>query len=468
MKRVLAFDFGASSGRAILFGYDGQRIKAEELHRFDNVPVKKNGTLYWDFPALMSELLTGIEKAVNAGGFDSIGIDTWGVDFGLLNEKGELIENPVHYRDSRTDGIPEEVFSIIPKEKLYEKTGIQFMNFNTIFQLFYVNTRTPELYGKAKTLLLMPDLMAYHLTGVMKAERTIASTTQLTDARTKDWSDEIISSLGLNRALFPEIIDSGTEYGKLKPELARKFGIDPVPVIAVCCHDTASAIFSVPANGHPLYLSCGTWSLLGTLSDTPVLTSDSMNANFTNETGYDGVTRYLRNIMGLWIINECRREWKKTRDIGFSEIVDEAEKITSNNFIIEVDDDAFMRPDGMPERIQQYCMAKYGKAPRSIGEIARCVYESLCVRYRDTINMLSCVTGNKYDTLYVVGGGCKAEYLCRKIAEVCHIKVSAGPVEATAIGNAIVQFIASGALENNEKLKTLIKDSFDVVEYLSN
>lgn len=465
MKRVLAFDFGASSGRAILFGYDDNRITAEELHRFDNVPVNKNGTLSWDFPALMRELYVGMEKATKAGGFDSIGIDTWGVDFGLLDQNGELIENPVHYRDSRTEGIAEEVFSIIPKKELYEKTGIQFMNFNTVFQLFYVKTRRPELYAKAEKLLLMPDLMAYFLTGAIKAERTIASTTQLTDAKTKDWSDEIISALEFKRELFPQIIDSGTEYGKLKPELAEKLGVKSVPVIAVCCHDTASAIFSVPANGHPLYLSCGTWSLLGTLSDTPVLSEESMSANFTNETGYGCSTRYLRNIMGLWIINECRREWKKTRDISFSEIVDAAEKVSENRFIIDVDDDLFMRPDGMPQRIQKYCLNKYGEKPETIGEIARCVYESLCVRYRESIELLSRVTGNAYDTFYVVGGGCKAEYLCRKIADVCKIKVSAGPVEATAIGNALVQFIALGTLKNDDKLKKLIKDSFDIIEY---
>lgn len=465
MKRVLAFDYGASSGRAILFSLNGDTIHAKELHRFDNVPVKKGGTLYWDFPALMNELFIGIEKAVADGGFDSIGIDTWGVDFGLIDKNGDLLENPVHYRDSRTDTMPDEVFSILPKNKLYSLTGIQMMSFNTVFQLYYVKKYKSDLYNCADKLLLIPDLMAYFLTGKMYAERTIASTTQLTDAVTKNWSDEIIDALGFRRSLFPEIIDSGSEYGMLKPELCRKFGIDPVPVIAVCCHDTASAIFSVPAEGTPLYLSCGTWSLLGTLSDKPILSEDSLKANFTNETGYGGVTRYLKNIMGLWIINECRREWKKSRDVSFNEIVEEAKKIDNNKFVIDVDDDAFLKPDDMPQRIMSYCMKKYEDAPRTMGKIARCVYESLCLRYREVIAALSSVTGKKYDTLYVVGGGCKAEYLCEMIASVCKLKVSAGPVEATAVGNALVQFIALKALDNDKRLKKLIKQNFDIKEY---
>ena len=465
MKRVLSFDFGASSGRAIMFSYDGKIICAKELHRFDNVPYRQDGTLYWDFPALMNELFIGMEKAVADGGFESIGIDTWGVDFGLLDKNGVLIENPVHYRDSRTDTMPDEVFSILPKNRLYGKTGIQIMPFNTIFQLYYVKKYKPELYDRADKLLLIPDLMAYFLTGKMHAERTIASTTQLTDAATKDWSEVIIDALGFKRSLFPDIIDSGSEYGMLKDDICKKLGINSVPVIAVCCHDTASAIFSVPANGHPLYLSCGTWSLLGTLSDNPILSEESMAANFTNETGYGGVTRYLKNIMGLWIINECRREWKKSRDVSFSQIVDEAKKISRNEFIIDVDDDAFLKPDNMPERIKDYCVKKYGDAPRTMGEIARCVYESLCVRYREVISALSSVTDKKYDTLYVVGGGCKAEYLCEMISSVCKIKVSAGPVEATAIGNALVQFIALKVFDNGEHLKNLIKKSFDIKEY---
>ncbi len=466
MKRVLAFDYGASSGRAILFTYDGERILADEIHRFDNTPVRIDGTLCWDFDALKNELFTGIKKGVEAGGFDSIGIDTWGVDFGLLDKDGNLISTPVHYRDERTQGMPEEVFSIIPKEEIYSITGIQTMDFNTLFQLHYLNTYQRELLEKTDKFLLIPDLFAYYLTGAKKAEKTIASTTQLMDAKTKEWSFKLIDKLNLPRSIFPEIIDSGNSYGLLSDELCAQFGIKPVPVVAVCCHDTASAIFSVPSSGEPLYLSCGTWSLLGTLSTLPVLSKESMQANFTNETGFDGVTRYLKNIMGLWIINECRREWKKSNpSLSFGEIVAQAQKVAENKFIIDVDDDAFLRPDGMPERIQAYCQDKYGSAPESMGEIARCVYESLCYKYKQVISALEKVSGNKYREFFVVGGGAKAEYLCKMIASVCGIKVYAGPVEATAIGNALVQFIYLNAVESDDGLKELIKTSFEVKIY---
>lgn len=465
MKRVLAFDYGASSGRAILFTHDGNIIDAEEIYRFDNIPVKKNGTLYWDFDALLGALEKGISVAAAKGGFDSIGIDTWGVDFGLLDENGVLIDSPVHYRDSRTDTMPDEVFRIIPKNELYSLSGVQIQPFNTIFQLHYVKNYRPDLYSKAKTMLLMPDLLAYFLTGKIAAERTIASTTGLTDAVTKDWCNEIIDRLGFDKSLFPEIIESGKSYGNLKPEIADKYGIPSVPVIAVCCHDTASAIFSVPATGNPLYLSCGTWSLLGTLTNAPVVTEAGFNTNFTNETGYGKTTRYLKNIMGLWIINECRREWNKTGKISFSEIVEAAKSVDKNDYVIDVDDAAFLKPDGMPEKIRAYCTDKYGSAPSTIGEIARCVYESLCLRYKQTIDEIQSATGKIYDTFYVVGGGCKAEYLCRMIASCCGIKVSAGPVEATAIGNALVQFISLGVEKNDDNLKKRIADNFDIKVY---
>ncbi len=465
MKRVLSFDYGASSGRAILFTHDGNNIAAEEIYRFDNIPVKKDGTLYWDFDSLIRALNQGISVAAEKGGFDSIGIDTWGVDFGLLDENGVLIDSPVHYRDARTDNIPDEVFRIIPKNELYSLAGVQIQPYNTIFQLYYVKNYRPDLYEKTAKILLMPDLLAYFLTGKIAAERTIASTTGLTDAVTKDWSDEIIDRLGFDKSLFPDIIESGESYGNLKPEIANKYGIPSVPVIAVCCHDTASAIFSVPAAGSPLYLSCGTWSLLGTLTDMPVVTEAGFEANFTNETGYGKTTRYLKNIMGLWIINECRREWNKTRNISFSEIVDAAKSVANNDYIIDVDDATFLKPDDMPEKIRAYCMDKYGSAPFSVGEIARCVYESLCVRYKQTIEEIQSAAGTIYDTFYVVGGGCKAEYLCQMIASRCGIKVSAGPVEATAIGNALVQFIALGIEKNDDNLKNRIADNFDIKVY---
>ncbi|MDR0426749.1 MAG: rhamnulokinase [Clostridiales bacterium] len=466
MKKVLAFDYGASSGRAILFTYDNGRVDSTEIHRFENVPITKGDTLYWDFDRLTDALFTGIKKGVEAGGFDSIGIDTWGVDFGLLDAAGRLLDTPVHYRDKRTDDMPPAVFGLVDKRRIYDRTGIQTMNFNTIFQLFYLKTHEPELYGAAEAFLFMPDLFAYLLTGAKYAERTIASTSQLLNVRTKEWDAELIDALGLKASLFPPLLDSGARYGTVSKAIQDKTGCPPVPVVAVCCHDTASAVFSVPAkHKNPLFLSSGTWSLLGVELDEPVLSDGSFAADCTNETGYGKSTRYLKNIMGMWIINECRREWKKTAPISFDEIVGQA-KASKGGFYIDVNDELFAKPGDMPQKIQAYCHARGAAVPKTCGDIARCVYDSLVVKYGEVIKTVSALTNKRFDTLYIVGGGCKNEYLSGLIAKALRIRVSAGPVEATAIGNAFVQLITLGCIDSWEQARALIAESFDVKEFI--
>lgn len=462
--RVLAFDYGASSGRAILFTFDGKKLSAEEVYRFENVPVREGGFLRWDYDLLRGALVSGLREAAIRGPLDAVGIDTWGVDFGLLGEDGTLLEYPVHYRDEAVSNIPDEVFSLIPRERLYSITGIQTLPFNTIFRLYHLKKYRPEVYARTKKFLFMPDLLAYELTGRVAAERTVASTSQLIDAATGEWSGEIISALGLDRNIFPPIAETGGVYGYIRPGIADESGLGRVPVIAVCGHDTASAVLSVPATGSPLYISCGTWSLLGTVLERPLLTAESERANFTNETGYGGTIRYLKNIMGLWLINECRRSLSREREVSFDELAREAAGAT-RRFIIDPDDPAFLAPDDMVAAIGAYCRERYGDEPRSAGEIAACVYGSLCESYRGHIATLERLTGRRFGEIFVVGGGCNAAALMQSIADVCGLTVHAGPTEATAIGNALAQLVSLGALKAGDGLKALVSDCFEVKTY---
>lgn len=466
-NRVLCFDYGASSGRAMLCAYENGKINLEEIHRFDNTPVNLNGTLYWDFLRLFQEMKTGIIKAKLAGGFDSVGIDTWGVDFGCIDACGNLISNPVHYRDKRTDGIMEEVFKIIPKEKIYDITGVQFLQFNTIYQLFYMSRFEKETLEKTAKIVMIPDLFAYYLTGTIACERTIASTSQLLAANTSDWDKVLLEKLGLNASLFPKIIDSGSCYGNLNKTICNELDCDPVPVYAVCCHDTASAVLSVPTvSDNPAYISCGTWSLLGTELEKPLITKSGFAAQYTNEIGYGKSVRYLKNIMGLWIINECRRDFMKSGiNVGYSEIANLASRCEGKKYIIDVDDKVFLKPDDMPKKIVDYCKRKYGSSPETVGEIARCVYDSLSVKYAESLKKLSELTGKKFDTLYMIGGGCNAELLCRLTADECKIRVSAGPSEATVIGNAAAQFLATKQIKDVKTAREIISKSFDLKQY---
>ncbi len=464
---VLCFDFGATSARGMLCTLKGNKIELSEVHRFDNTPVKKDGVLYWDLDTLFAEMKTGIKKAAETAEFDSIGIDTWGVDFALLDENDNIIEKPVHYRDTRTDGIMDEVFAKVGKQYMYDRTGIQFMQFNTVFQLYYLKTRKPELLARAKKFIMMPNLFSFLLTGKVSCEKSIASTSHMLNAKSGEWDRELIEKVGLDFSLFPEIVKSGTVNGYVKDDVCRELNIKSVPVFNVCGHDTASAVAAVPSNKKfPAYISCGTWSLLGTELESPVLTRESFELNYTNESGYNDTIRYLKNIMGLWIINECRRNWRDGgTSLSYAEIMELAHKEEKDKFIIDVDDDAFLKPERMPEKISDYLFSRGQGRPASVAQTARCVYDSLAKKYSEEIEKLELLTGRKFDCLHIIGGGCNADLLCRETARECGIPVYAGPSEATVLGNAAVQLIAGGYLKNISQAREVIKDSFDIKVY---
>lgn len=469
MKKVLSFDFGASSGRAMLASYENGKIEMAEIHRFSNDPVSVNGRMYWDVLRLFFEIKTGITKAVNAGGFDAIGIDTWGVDFGLINKKGELIGNPFHYRDQRTKGIPDKIFSeIISKEDLYHRAGMQFMHFNTIYQLMYLKYNEPELLAQADKFLMMPDLFAYFLTGEMKEEASIASTSNLLNPTTKDWDFELIEKLGLDKKLFAPIVKSGSIYGYLSDEICNELGCKKVPVVAVCSHDTASAVAATPTSAEDfVYISCGTWSLFGIESKTPFLSDEAYKADFTNEGGFDGTIRFLKNIMGLWLIQESRRQWRREGiEVGFDTL--EKEALASEPFkcFINVDDPMFETAGNLPKRVLEFCEKTGQYVPETRGEIMRCIYQSLAMKYKHTYNMLSDFTKREYKSINILGGGIKDKLLCRLTADATGATVFAGPTEATVMGNIAVAFYALGEIADFKELRKTVANSTDLKEYI--
>ena len=465
--RVLAFDFGASSGRAMLCRWDGDSIQMEEIHRFSNDPVEVNGTLYWDVLRLLHEIKQGLLKAKQAGGFDSIGIDTWGVDFGLLDKDGYLLENPVHYRDARTQGILEKAFRLLPKERFYEITGNQFMEFNTVFQLLALKEQRPALLEQADTLLLMPDLFAYLLTGNKAAEYSAVSTTQLMDARKREWSQEILDALGLPASILPNIVPTGTPAGTLAPKLCEELGLEPVPVIAVAGHDTQSAMAAVPAETAPFaFVSCGTWSLMGTELMEPVIDEQSFACDITNEGGYANRASFLKNITGLWLIQESRRQWMREgiqRSYYDMEMLARAEK----PFLcfIDPDDPVFTPAGNIPRRVREFCRKTGQPVPETDGQVIRCIYESLAMKYAVTLDLLRSCTGETYDALYVVGGGTKDTMLCQMAADSCGMPVSGGPAEATVLGNVLVQLLAKGEIATLEQGREIIRKMPDIRRY---
>ncbi len=469
MKKVLSFDFGASSGRAMLASFENGKIEMTEIHRFSNDPVTVNGRMYWDVLRLFFEIKTGITKAVNAGGFDAIGIDTWGVDFGLINKKGELIGNPFHYRDQRTKEIPERIFNeIISKEELYHRAGMQFMHFNTIYQLMYLKYNEPELLAQADKFLMMPDLFAYFLTGEMKEEASIASTSNLLNPNTKDWDFELIEKLGLDKKLFAPIVKSGSVYGYLSDGICAELGCKKVPVVAVCSHDTASAVAATPASTDDfVYISCGTWSLFGIESKIPFLSDEAYKADFTNEGGFDGTIRFLKNIMGLWLIQESRRQWRREgTEVGFDTL--EKEALASEPFkcFINVDDPMFETAGNLPKRVLEFCEKTGQYVPKNRGEIMRCIYQSLAMKYKHTYNMLSDFTKRDYKSINILGGGIKDKLLCRLTADATGATVLAGPTEATVMGNIAVAFYALGEIADFKEIRKTVANSTDLKEYI--
>lgn len=467
--KVLAFDFGASSGRAILGIYDGSRLTIEEVHRFSNDPVEINGSLYWDTLRLFYEIKQGILKCVQQGHKDiaSIGVDTWGVDYGLLDEQGNLLGNPYHYRDKRTDGMMEKIFELIPREELYSRTGIEFMWFNTILQLYSMKYSSSPLLREAKTLLLTPDLFNYFLTGVKASEYSIASTTQLMDAVSGTWSGEIIKRLGLPEEIFTDIVQPGTVIGTLTEDICKELGVPAVKVTAVAGHDTQSAIASVPAGDEDfVFISCGTWSLMGVETDSPVINEKSSALGFTNEGGVGRKITMLKNIMGLWLVQECKRQWEKEGEkVSFAELEAMADKAEPFISFIDPGHHSFISPGNMPERIREFCRNTNQKVPGTKGEIVRCIAQSLAMKYRMTVESLEELLGKDLPVIHMVGGGIKDRMLCRFTANSTARNVVAGPVEATSIGNLMVQVMALGGVGNLSEIRRTVEVSFPTEVY---
>ena len=465
--RALAFDFGASSGRAIIGHFDGEKITLEEVHRFSNDPVRVNGTLYWDVLRLFHEIQQGLTSAKNAGGFDSVGIDTWGVDFGLLDEKGRLLENPVHYRDQRTQGMIEEAFRTMDRKTLYGHTGIQFMELNTLFQLLAIQKYHPDLLERAQTMLFMPDLLSYMLTGVKTTEYSIATTSQMIDLKTRDWCADILDKFRLPRRLFQTIVPSGTVIGKLSDEVCAECGVPGADVIAVCGHDTQSALTAVPSGEKDFaFLSSGTWSLFGTELEQPIVNETTEELNFTNEGGYDSAIGFLKNITGLWLIQESRRHWKRAgEDYSYADLEKLALAAEPFRCFIDPDEPSFGLPGDIPGRVRDYCARTGQYVPQTVGEVMRCIYESLAMKYRQTFAKLRESTGKDYPVLHVIGGGTKDTLLCRMTANACDRTVKAGPIEATVLGNLAVQLMAKGAIRDIAEARRIVAASEPVTTY---
>ncbi len=468
MKKILSFDFGASSGRAMLSTFDGEKIEIREIHRFSNDTVILHGTMYWDVLRLFFEIKTGITKAVNDGGFDAIGIDTWGVDFGMLDKNGKLLSNPVHYRDARTEGMPEEVFKIISKDDLYKLTGTQTMRINTIYQLMALKLKEPELLERTDKILLMPNLFAYMLTGEMKNEESIPSTTNLYDPYKRDWNFDLIKKLGLPEHIFAPIVEGGSVYGMLSDEICEELGCDKVPVIAVCGHDTASAVAATPSDSDDfVYISCGTWSLFGIENETPIISDEAAKSNFTNEGGYNGTTRFLKNIMGLWLIQESRRQWKREgEDVSFNQLEQEALAAEPFKCFVDVDDPMFEAAGNLPKRVQKFCEQTGQYVPKTRGEIMRCIYQSLAMKYKYTFNALNELGDREYKRINILGGGIKDTLLCRLTADACNAEVLAGPSEATVMGNIAVAYTSLGLIKDLKDIRRVVSNSTELKQYL--
>ena len=446
---VAAVDLGASGGRVMVGQVSARQLELHEAHRFPNVPVSVLGTLHWDILRLYRGVLDGLRAAARTFDLASVGIDGWGVDYGLLDSAGALLGNPVHYRDTRTQGVIAEVLAKIPAEELYATTGVQQLPINTIYQLAAA-ARTPQL-SAARTLLLIPDLLAYWLTGEIGAELTNASTTQLYDVRARSWAVGLMERAGLPARLFPALRQPGTVIGDLRPEIAGQPGLAvlraPLPVIAVGSHDTASAVVSVPAQGRDFgYISCGTWSLVGMELDRPVLTADSQAANFTNEAGVDGTIRYLRNVMGLWLLQESVRTWADAgQPADLAALLTEAARVPPLRAVVNPDDPVFLPPGDMPARIAEVARRTGQRPPGDPPEIVRCILDSLALAYRSAIRQVQELSGHHVDTVHIVGGGARNALLCQLTADACGLPVVAGPAEAAALGNILVQARSLGA-----------------------
>ncbi len=462
-KCKLAVDIGASNGRIIAGYMEEGKLKIEEIHRFPNRMEYKNGHYCWNVDRLFAEIKEGIKKCPDKG-FDpeSIGIDTWGVDFVLLDGNDQLLTDAVAYRDPRTDGMMEEVLSIVPKELLYSKTGIQFQKFNTVYQLYYLKKHHPEILEKAKTFLMIPDYLNFLLTGKKVNEYTNATTTQLVNAFTKDWDKELLNMLGIKTDMFQSICPPKTSLGTFKPELEEELGFN-MEVILPATHDTGSAVLAVPEWDESIYISSGTWSLIGVENDSPVCRTEALTCNFTNEGGFDFRFRILKNIMGLWMIQEVKRLYND--QYSYREFLEMARKESHFHSVVNVDDERFLKPDDMIEEIQKYCQETKQQVPTTPGEIAKCIFESLAVSYQKAVDQIEKLFQKEYKKINVIGGGSQNDMLNHLITVTTGKEVVAGPQEATAIGNLAAQFLAKGEWKDVLEARRIIRTSFPLKVY---
>ena len=463
-KYYLAVDIGASSGRLILGHLENGKMELEEVHRFENGMVKKDGELCWEFDRLFQEIKNGLKKCKEIGRIPvSMGVDTWGVDFVLMDKDDKVLGNTVGYRDHRNEGMDEEVYKTISLEDLYARTGIQKAIFNTVYQLMAVKTKHPEYLEQAETMLHVPDYFHYLLTGKKTCEYTEATTGQLVNAETKDWDYELIDKLGYPRKMFQKLIMPGTSVGHFTEEVKAEVGFD-VEVVAPATHDTGSAVLAVPANDDDfIYISSGTWSLMGIEREKADCSKKSCEMNFTNEGGYAGRFRYLKNIMGLWMIQSVRHEYDDK--YGFAEICQMAEEAKDFPSRVDANDECFLSPESMIEEVKDYCRRTGQKVPETLGEIATVIYTSLAECYAKTAKELEELTGRTFSRIHVVGGGSNAGYLNELTARATGKEVHAGPGEATAIGNITAQMLKAEEFKSIEEARTTIHESFGIKVY---
>jgi len=465
----IAVDLGAESGRVMLGRVADGKLSLEQMHRFANGPIQEQDSLRWDFDRLMTEIKTGIGMAARKADspVKGIGVDTWGVDFGLLGADGRLLEKPYHYRDSRTNGMMDKAFAKMPKREVYENTGIQFMQLNSLYQLLAMRLTNPDTLAKADKLLFMADLFSYFLCGRPFGEYTLASTSQMMDMKTGRWSKAIFKELSLPLEIMPHVTRPGTVVGELTPEVAKEIGCGRIPLIAIGSHDTASAVLGVPGQGDRwAYLSSGTWSLMGVEIPQAIINDKTFAYEFTNEGGVENTIRLLKNIMGLWLVQECKRQWQREgQDLSYGELTTMASRAQPFFGYVDCDNSDFLAPGDMPARINK-CLSDTGQKPtQDKGQMVRLVLESLALKYRTVLSAIEDVTGISIETLHIVGGGIQNELLCQFTADATGRKVVAGPVEATASGNILMPAKAAGQLKSIEEARQVVRNSFEMKEY---
>ncbi|MCU0646286.1 MAG: rhamnulokinase [bacterium] len=468
VHHFLGFDIGASSGRTLLGTLQNEKIIIKELHRFPNGMIDILGKLRWNIVDLFENIKQGMKVCASEITTKpaSIAVDTWGVDYGLFAADGNMLGLPYGYRDARTDGMMDEFFKIIPRDRVYELTGIQFMQLNTLFQLFSMQRAKSPLLDVVSDLLFMPDMISYFLTGIKKTEFTIATTSQLYNPRKKDWDDELFQALGISKNIMQEIVPPGTVLGNLLESIANETGLERIPVVATASHDTGAAVAAVPAEGKDwAYISSGTWSLVGVEINKPIINKKSLEFNFTNEGGVKGTFRFLKNCMGLWPVQQCRKAWSSEKELSYAEMTKLAASARPFVAVIDPDHQGFLNPPDMPEAIREYCRETGQTIPENPADMTRSILEGLALKYRYIFDQLKQVHPHPINRIHIIGGGTQNKLLSQFTADATGIPVVAGPVEATAIGNIMVQAMGLGIVKSHADIRQIIKNSFELEKH---